>query len=141
MSKGMRFEKIHQGQILKGLNSWELGNRSSESSKGTQLDLVGQRTYVTMQKIKLLWEEVYLSYWVALRGDIPVPQNSFKTECRKSLGGAELHVAEFCGALEQWVSDLRVPQTEPAELVSHPVVLKWGLRICIFNKLLSAAVG
>lgn len=44
MSKGMRFEKIHQGQILKGLNSWELGNRSSESSKGTQLDLVGQRT-------------------------------------------------------------------------------------------------
>lgn len=88
-----------------------------------------------------MWEEICLSYWVEPRGDIPVPQNSFKTQYRKSLGGAELQVAEFCGALEQWVSDLSEPQTEPAELVSHPVVLKYGLRICIFNKLLSAAVG
>lgn len=65
MSMGMRFEKIGQGQILKGLNSWELGNRSSESSKGTQLDLVGQRTLCDHAEDKN-WcgkKFVYLTGW------------------------------------------------------------------------------
>lgn len=58
---GGEAEKIGQAQILKGLNALAIEESSFESSKGTQLDLVGRKeTYAALQKIELEWKDIYL---------------------------------------------------------------------------------
>lgn len=58
---GGEVEKIGQGQILKGLNPLAIEESSFESSKETQLDLVGRKeTYAALHKIELEWEDIYL---------------------------------------------------------------------------------
>lgn len=56
---GIEAEKIGQGEISKGLNPPAIEELSFESSKGTQLDLVGRKeTYATLQKIELELEDI-----------------------------------------------------------------------------------
>lgn len=82
-------EKIGQGQILKGLNS---------PGTGEPLFFWKQpRNTIGFGSSKNLWDRaedrigvggnLFILPGVKLRGDIPVPQNSFKTEYRKSLAG------------------------------------------------------